>query len=386
MVVEPEPNPAFEIVRLLQPIAVQRALHLYDDIWQANGLFLSLHYDAFDRHATPLPFDEVPEWQRVCEFAESGPQTDLSSAQRAAQLLRRLIDTGGLDQHFDAFAAAGFHVTPRPVPQPAAGFLPRVFILGAAKCATTTMHAYLNRIDGVCMSEPKEPVFFEAEYELGLWHYQRRYFRQWRGEAIIGEARQRNLYLPFVPQRIFNTNPNARLIAMLRNPVDRAYSHWWHRYSRGIEALGFEEAIHADLERISRGYDYTTTREQRIHQRTLDAVGPGLYRTYVDGGYYDVQLERYLALFPRDQILTILFDDIIQRPFDVIRETEAFIGTDFYRRENFEVIHDNEAFAGLPGRIREPMRPEFRDWLTVHFRPSIERTADLIGRDLSHWL
>lgn len=379
-------DPVSEIISLLLPIVQSRTAHAYDDLWQAHGFRLTLNFEAFDRASIPLPFDEGSEWQRVRDYPLEVPAVHRAAAGQAALLIQRLQAARSLDDHFDRFAAAGFHVTPLPLRSAPAGFLPNLFILGAAKCATTTLHAYLDRIDGVCMSHPKEPVFFESEFDLGLAYYQRRYFPHWRGEAIIGEARQRNLYLPFVPERIHQINPRARLIVMLRNPVDRTYAHWWHRYARGYEMLDFEAAIKADLERIAAGYRYETAHEQRVHQLTLDAVNTGIYRTYVDGSYYDDQIARYQSLFSPAQLLIVLSDDLRQRPFEVLREVEAFIGTDFFTEANFEILRENEAPAGAGGRVRPPIRPELRAWLADHFRPHIERTAALIGRDLSHWM
>ena len=123
-------------------------------------------------------------------------------------------------------------------------FLPNLFILGAAKCGTWTLHGCLAAQAQVCMSDPKEPFFFEAQFEQGLDHYHRTYFGHWNGERLIGESRHRNLYLPYVPERIHRVSPEARLIVMVRNPIERAYSHWWHWYSRGFERLICEPIGH----------------------------------------------------------------------------------------------------------------------------------------------
>jgi hypothetical protein len=90
--------------------------------------------------------------------------------------------------------------------------LPSFFILGAAKCGTTSLHGYFGQHPEICVSEPKEPLYFESEYERGVSYYFNRYFGHWSGEPIVGDARHRNLYLPYVPDRIFRYNPSARLI------------------------------------------------------------------------------------------------------------------------------------------------------------------------------
>jgi hypothetical protein len=110
---------------------------------------------------------------------------------------------------------------------------PSFFVVGAAKSGTTSLHVYLDQHPDIFMSKPKEPFFFEAEYDRGFDFYYRRYFGGWKGQREVGESRHRNLYFPFVPARIHAYNPEARILAVLRNPVERAISHWWHWYARG---------------------------------------------------------------------------------------------------------------------------------------------------------
>ncbi len=137
------------------------------------------------------------------------------------------------------------------------------------------------------MSDPKEPLFFEAEYEKGLTYYQKTYFSHHAGEPLKGDACNRNLFVPFVPERIHATNPNAKGIVCLRDPVDRAYSHWWDHRSVGFEPLSFENAIRSNLNRLDRGIDFsgeegkTRWRENilRRYRKKIDL------RYYVDAGY-----------------------------------------------------------------------------------------------------
>src|SRR3972149_6925354 len=130
---------------------------------------------------------------------------------------------------------------------------PNFLVLGAAKAGTTSLCHYLAQHPDVFIPEVKEPIFFDAEYERGLDYYWKKYFSRWSGQPAVGEGRVFNLYLPFVPPRIRESIPGAKLIAVLRNPVERAYSHWWHRFSYRDEILPFHEAIRENLSRIARG-------------------------------------------------------------------------------------------------------------------------------------
>jgi Sulfotransferase domain len=255
---------------------------------------------------------------------------------------------------------------------------PSFFILGAAKCGTTSLHGYLGQHPQICVSLPKEPFFFEAEWEHGADFYFHRYFSHWAGEMIVGEARHRNLYLPYVPQRIFEYNPEARLIVCLRNPVDRAVSHWWHWFSRGEEVLSFHDSICQDWRRIQAGVCYNTPENRKIYAEALRADGKGFLRTYLDSGYYEEQILRYLSLFPKQRLKVILFEDLVADPHRVIAETCQFLGADpeFATKIDYTPLNGSS-----PGMLRAADNNTLT-WLMEHYRPHNERLSQLIDRPL----
>lgn len=311
-----------------------------------------------------------------------------------------------------------------------ARFLPNLFILGAAKCGTTTLHTYLGELPDVCMADPKEPFFFEAEFDQGLDFYQRKYFSHWQGEPVIGEARHRNLYLPYVPQRIYQVNPNAKLIVLARDPVERAFSHWYHNFVRDSEELKFVDALHEDLKRIERGLCCDTPGEIKQHIANLPREAPGkvlglgLYRTYLDSGYYYEQIVRYLNLFPRDSLRVFLFEDLIARPAQIIDEIIAFLDLDpnvnkftgmIWKNPRKHLIDKSSPYYGifrsvkyisrrlnvlhlLPKRMRKfgrnlllptqkvpKMDRRTRNWLSEHYYEHNQKLSKFLGRDLSEW-
>lgn len=204
---------------------------------------------------------------------------------------------------------------------------PNFLLLGAAKCGTSSLAYYLSQHPDVCFSEPKEPVFFEAEYEKGLGHYWREYFASWRGERAIGEGRVWNLYLPFVPPRIHESVPEARLVVLLRDPVERVYSHWWHRHSRGQEPLDFERAVEEDRARIERGEGFHGEEGERRWRAGL--VGDSTHhRVLLDLGFYAEQIERYLGLFPRSRLKVLLYDDLVADLGAVMSDLFEYLGVD----------------------------------------------------------
>jgi hypothetical protein len=259
--------------------------------------------------------------------------------------------------------------------------LPSFFVLGAAKCGTTSLHAYLEQHPEICMSHPKEPFFFEAEFERGPAYYFNRYFSHWKGEQIVGESRHRNLYMPYIPQRLANYNPHARLVVVLRNPVERAVSHWWHWYSRSVEALPLPQALEADLKRIEAGYRFETAHEREVYGSGLQRGGRGCFRTYLDTGYYREQIDRYLALFPREQLRVVLFDDLIRDPRKVVREICEFAGADPATADAIDCRRVNRSDPEMLKHVS----PGSLAWLSDHYREHNARLEELLGRSLEQW-
>jgi len=203
----------------------------------------------------------------------------------------------------------------------------KIFVLGAAKSGTTAMHYALQKHDAIFMSVPKEPLFFEAEYEKGLEFYYERYYSGWSGQPVIGESRHRNLYLPYIPDRINEKFPDALFIVIARNPVERAHSHWWHWYSRGMEKMGFEEVVERNIRMKESGVIDDIIRSSKKYKDTLDLqTGYSTIPSYIDSGYYAIQINRYIEKFGRHKIHIILFDELIKNPVGVMREVGNFLG------------------------------------------------------------
>lgn len=199
-----------------------------------------------------------------------------------------------------------------------------LFLLGAPKCGTTTVYHYLRRHCGVCGSDPKEPVFFEStEYERGIDFYHSKYFPHYADEALVCDCRPSNLYLSGVHERIFDYNPEAKLVVCLRDPVKRAFSHWWMRYSRGRENLSFREACERNIEQ----YQQTGATDLATWNRNLiSGTGLSSLRTYVDMGHYAEQLNRFLGQFPRKQLFLIFDDDLRANEQGQVARLFDFVG------------------------------------------------------------
>ncbi len=259
--------------------------------------------------------------------------------------------------------------------------LPSFFILGAAKAGTTSLHGYLDHHPEICMSNPKEPFYFEAEYDRGPTFLFNKYFSHWSGQRVVGSARHRDLYLPYVPQRIHTFNPAAKLIAILRNPVARAVSHWWFWYSRRFEELSLAESLRADLERIESGKLLKESAEIETYTNTLEADGKGCYRTYLDSGYYYDQLLRYIELFGKDQLRIILLEDLENNPKQVTAMLLDFLGADagYAREMEYPVL--NQSMPGMDSHLDEATE----SWLIRHYKPHNQNLERLLHRSLAAW-
>ena len=289
-------------------------------------------------------------------------------------------------------------------------FLPNLFILGAAKCGTTTLWSHLASVPDVCMSSPKEPVFFASEFSRGVQFYQEKYFRHWRNERVVGEASHRNLYLPYVASRIHKINHASKLIVMLRNPVERAYSHWWHYHSRGRDELTFDQAVRRNAARLAAGI---TPDCESVYIAGRENDRGGWNRgTYLDSGYYFQQLNRYRELFPDGQLKVILLEDLRSRPYEVMRSVHEFLDcrpinplTFRLRRKNEQARLSRswrtkvesrrftirlETVCSMLRRCwrigrRPRMDEKTRCFLRAHYADHNRQLGDWLGRDLSHW-
>lgn len=225
------------------------------------------------------------------------------------------------------------------------------FLLGAAKAGTTSLNYYLGQHAGVLLSTPKEPVFFEAEYERGLEHYRRKYFPGAAADEarLLCDSRPGHLHLPFVAERIARSVPDARMVVLLRDPAQRAYSHWQMRRMKGREDLDFPAAIAASLD-DRRTYAALDGPGGAEAWRALLEPGSGESRArlYVQVGWYADHLARYFRYFPREQFLVLDFEQLKRQPAAAFDLACRFLGlpppsgaVDFSVRNSAEQRRDN---------------------------------------------
>ena len=189
--------------------------------------------------------------------------------------------------------------------------LPDFLCIGAQRCGTTTLWELLARHPRIFLPETKELHYFDdrdGSFAAGIDSYAA-HFADAPDDAVCGESSPEYLYFPEAGDRIAEALPDARLIAILRDPVERAWSHYWFNVRRGREWLSFEEALDREPERIA---------------DRADAKSRPWY-SYVDRGRYVEQLRRFETLFGREQLLVVLLDDLRADPAGTMETVFAHI-------------------------------------------------------------
>lgn len=300
--------------------------------------------------------------------------------------------------------------------------LPTFLVIGAAKSGTTALHHYLRQHPDIYLPAAQEPCFFAFEgtqpdfrgpggtaaaINTGAVTALNDYldlFRGAAGQAARGEVSPLYLYWPGTAERISRHVPDVKLCAILRNPIERAYSAFMHAIREGKEPLcKFKSALCAEPARIAQRWGF-------------------LWR-YADMGYYSKQLRRYYDVFPRCQIKVVLYDDLRRDPASLCSELQTFIEVDpaftpdVSLRHNVSglpksrTVHCMLARKGLLGRLAArtapligrrrlerwqvrlrnanlkaiPLPDHLRDLLAARFDPEIDELERLLGRDLSCW-
>jgi hypothetical protein len=160
--------------------------------------------------------------------------------------------------------------------------------------------------------------------------------------------------------------PSVKIIALVRDPVPRVYSHYHHRLRRGKEPLGFEEALERDLEQL---------RSQAGGLFSAAAGDPGRGRSsYLAAGLYAEQLERWYAELPRDRVLVLCSEDLFERTPEVYAQVLEFLELPPHLPKTFEAPRRKQA--------RAEMSAEARRRLVDFYREPNERLYALLGRDL----
>lgn len=232
-------------------------------------------------------------------------------------------------------------------------------IAGVQKGGTTALFDYLSEEPGVSLSQTKEAHFFDDEGQdwghpdYGAYHAQ---FPAFDGRPR-GEATPIYLYWPRSLERIAAYNPAMKLIVVLRDPVERAWSHWRMEYARGAEMAPFAWCI------------------RQGRQRLFETEPWGFHRefSYVERGFYGEQLERLFGLFPRDQALILRSDRLRGAPGPALSAVRGFLGLPAGPEPGRRDVHVGQDIEG------QDLTPEDASWLRQVYARDQARLETLAG-------
>lgn len=298
--------------------------------------------------------------------------------------------------------------------------IPAFIIVGAPKAGTTFLYKYLEQHPRIYMPTKKEPLFFceypdavgpsADAYNRNMVRSPTEYeslFEEARGDQLCGEASTDYLSCELAPRNIYRWNPTTRIIIILRNPIDRAYSEHMHLMRDCCETESFCKSIELEEERRKNGY-----------VPLFRHVGRGLYLNGV---------KRYVEQFGWEQVKIIFFEDLVADPKGISRDLVRFLGLPDVEIRDPGTVNESGVprfsllqmvyvrMRSLPAdsltkkivrkltvrslrqfivgqylkmniRKSEGITPEERQMLAAHFRDDIEGLGDLLGCDLSHWL
>lgn len=262
--------------------------------------------------------------------------------------------------------------------EPGMGALPDFAVIGAAKCGTTFLYKRLTQHPYVEPAATKELHFFDLLFDEGTEWY-RRFFPQPRCKdgrrTITGEATPL-LAHHLAPERMADVVPQARLIVLLRNPVDRAYSLYQHWRTRGVETLTFEAAIEGES---------ASLRGTSPHEDYADLADPPF--EYLSRSVYVDQLVRWSEFFDREQMLVLKSEDFFERQRETLKHVYEFLGLPDWEPDAPEQPSnesDKQKYDRRKrnkGRYDEKMDPATRQRLEEFFEPHNRRLYKYLGVD-----
>lgn len=244
-----------------------------------------------------------------------------------------------------------------------ARMLPEFLVVGGKRCGSTSLYKYLVLHPDVRPSlVPKGTHYFDVNYHRGWGWYRSKFpMRVGHGQSITGEASPYYMFHPLAPARIAAALPGVRCVAVLREPVQRAWSHYRYSLQRGFEDLAPEKAFAREEERLA----------GEVERMVLD---PGYqsfahrHRTYLARGRYVEHLEALYAHVPPERVLVLRSEDLFADPAGTCNRVFGFLGLP---------AHDLGPVPVYKAALPAPMPDGIRSFLTRYYEPWNDRLAVL---------
>jgi len=238
-------------------------------------------------------------------------------------------------------------------------------IAGTQKGGTSSLNIYLREHPEICMADRKEAHFFDNEdffaKKKAPYREYHSLFRLRGTYKLIGEATPIYMYWQDAPRRIWEYNPNMKIIILLRNPIDRAYSHWNMERLRNADSLSFWEAIKNEPDRCRTALPY----QHRVY-------------SYTDRGFYLEQLRRIWRFFPKHQVLILKSEYLKYQPNEALREVCEFLEVGRVGNIEVKTVHSRPYASGMSDREKK--------YLRLIFQYEIRNIERVLGWDCEDWL
>ncbi len=243
---------------------------------------------------------------------------------------------------------------------------PDFLIIGAQKCGTTSLYNYLIEHPNIIPAIEKKINFFTSHFSKDVeWYQAQLNFKLKKDNLLIGEATPYYFFHPLVPQRVAQLFPDVKLIVLLRNPAQRAFSNYKHNTRTGKEKLSFEQAINSETERLQ------GEREKMLADATYQSRNYKQY-SYLARGIYIDQIKHWMNYFPKEQFLIIQSEEFFADPEAILKKVHTFLGIQHYPLNNYSRYNPD------PDSIKpdEKVMTQLADY----FRPYNKALEEFLGR------
>ncbi|MDV3347652.1 sulfotransferase [Leptolyngbyaceae cyanobacterium CCMR0082] len=252
--------------------------------------------------------------------------------------------------------------------------LPDWLIIGAQKGGTSSLFFYLQQHPeiGFAPEITKEVHYFDWHHQHYLdWyraHFPLKISYKLSNIRSTGEATPEYLFHPLAPNRISKSLPDAKFLIILRNPINRAYSHWKMSIRHGHETLNFLDAIEAEEDRLGQEREHLKTQGDEYSWHS-----PLAWFSYLSRGRYTEQIEHWLKFFSREKLLILRSEDMFSNPHEVLSKTTHFLELKEFKRIDLEPMNT--------GGYQKKMPPETYKKLAAYFAPHNQNLLKYVDWD-----
>lgn len=257
---------------------------------------------------------------------------------------------------------------------------PNTFLIGMPKSGTTSLANAMASHSSICLTTPKETGYFWMDYHKSKSKFMEVYCPHYLGEPILLEASTSNAAIKYVESRIKECSPKAKIIMSIREPIERAYSHWWmiKNYMPGK----IHDCFEREMERNIQTFGFFNTETELDIIPYVDPKGGILKSIIIEQGLYATFYDRYSKAFGRDNVKVVLFDDIIIDSHTVLAGLYNFLGV-----KNIKTKMKTENKRSLEYTEETQLHKLYSKYdvvrrMTEIYTPQIHQISNIIGRDL----